>query len=798
MKGIYHAVLLFFVALPFGLLHAQQIPQSADSSRPDAAATDTSATATAADAAQLLSRLNQVYITLNRINYTTGTKLNVQDIEKELANVTDHLRGLKENLSAENRTLTVSTLQMYEILIVEMLGDLEEWRELLQDYEDKLRYMTTRLDTIRNDSAFRRLRRNEALRAQYGEQLKAGRQKFRTADSTLKLSLAKINTLQTRISEDYIEVTEARNKVRRQLRAFTNRTFTKEAPYLWEIGPKTSYADIKSKAARSYVAERNAMGYYFSKRYWNRVFLLLTGLLFFAWVAYNFRVTKKLGLESLLRYFKFLRPVPVIASLLVVFILSPFFDLNAPAVYTEIMQLGLLAVLTVFFAVHWPRGLFAYWMGIVVLFLLFAFSRTMVTPGFGERGYLLLLNAVAAGYTALFLKRLQRRKAFEKFVRAVLLTGITLNIAAVLFNIFGRTTLAQTLGSTSVFSLTQIVGLAVFIQVMSEAFYLQVRKSRLVQHLHAPVSYEQVAPRFRNLLTLVVLMLWAIVFASNLHVYGPIYKNVSRFLRIERHLGSTAFTYGNLLVFAGVLWVSFILQKFTGYFMGIVDDHNEMNENIGRKGNRLLFIRLVIVIAGFLLAVAASGLPVDKLTIVFSALGVGIGLGLQNIVNNFVSGIILIFERPFHIGDTIEIGGKLGRVKNISVRSSVIHTDKGAEIIVPNGDLLSQQVINWTLTNRHVLAELRLILTGSPNFRMVKSLVLDMLKGHPELIAEKEPQVLIEEITHTGLSLLIQFWIKDISNVDEIQSEIKTKIYTCFREHELQLSAHPVTYVKQL
>ncbi|MDQ3842680.1 MAG: hypothetical protein M3342_01500 [Bacteroidota bacterium] len=213
---------------------------------------------------------------------------------------------------------------MYEILIVEMLGDLEEWRELLQDYEDKLRYMTTRLDTIRNDSAFRRLRRNEALRAQYGEQLKAGRQKFRTADSTLKLSLAKINTLQTRISEDYIEVTEARNKVRRQLRAFTNRTFTKEAPYLWEIGPKTSYADIKSKAARSYVAERNAMGYYFSKRYWNRVFLLLTGLLFFAWVAYNFRVTKKLGLESLLRYFKFLRPVPVIASLLVVFILSPF------------------------------------------------------------------------------------------------------------------------------------------------------------------------------------------------------------------------------------------------------------------------------------------------------------------------------------------------------------------------------------------------------------------------------------------------------------------------------------------
>ncbi|HEU4470623.1 MAG TPA: mechanosensitive ion channel domain-containing protein, partial [Flavisolibacter sp.] len=328
--------------------------------------------------------------------------------------------------------------------------------------------------------------------------------------------------------------------------------------------------------------------------------------------------------------------------------------------------------------------------------------------------------------------------------------------------------------------------------------YLQVRKSRLKNGMEEPVSFEQVAPRFRNFLTMVVMSLWAIMFTNNLHLFGPIYKTIARFFETQRHLGSTAFTLGNLMVFALVLWISFILQKFTGFFMGIVDNDNVMNENIGRRGNRLLFARLLIVIAGFLLAIAASGLPVDKLTIVFSALGVGIGLGLQNIVNNFVSGIILIFERPFHIGDTIEIGGKLGRVKNISVRSSVIQTDKGAEIIVPNGDLLSQQVINWTLTNRHVLAELRLTLTGNPNFKLVKSLVLDIISREKGLITGKEPQVLIEEISNTELSILIQFWIGDINHADEIQSEIRTRLYAAFREHELQLSSRPVTYVKQL
>src|SRR5215218_7006649 len=753
MKLVSPYALLLFILFSFNL-HAQ------DSSR--TINIDTTA-ATEAMAAQLLSRLNQVYITLNRINYTTGSKLNVQDIEKELTEVSVNLHGLKENLASEDRNLTIRTLQMYEILIIEMLSDLEEWRALLLEYETKVRGMTGEIDALRKDSAFRRLRQNQELRAQYGAQLSAGKQKFRAADSTLKLSISKITSLQTKISENYIDATEARNKVRRQLRMSTNRTFTKEAPYLWQVSWKTSNDDIRTKAGKSYTAERNAMGYYFSKRYWNRLFLGLTGLIFFGWVFYNFRVTKKLQQQSETRPSQLLKSIPITASLILVFTLAPLFDLYAPAVYNQVMQLCLLVVLTLCFTRHWPRLLSWYWMGVIALFLLFGFSRTMINPGFIERWTLLILNVVAAAFTGLFLKRLQQI-VFPKFVRPVLLTGITLHIAAALFNIFGRTTLAQTLGSTSIFSLTQIIGLAAFLQLVTEAFYLQVQKSRLRNNMHTPVSYEQVAPKFNNILTLVVIILWALVFASNLHAYGPLYKSVNKFLSAERHLGSTAFTLANLLVFMLVLWVSFILQKFTGYFMGI----------------------------------AASGLPVDKLTIVFSALGVGIGLGLQNIVNNFVSGIILIFERPFHIGDTIEIGGKLGRVKNISVRSSVIQTDKGAEIIVPNGDLLSQQVINWTLTNRHVMAELRLNLTGSPNFRMVKALILDVIKSQPDLITHRQPQVLIEEITNTELLILVQFWISDINSADEIQSEVKTKIYACFQQHELQLSTRPVTYVKQL
>ncbi len=120
---------------------------------------------------------------------------------------------------------------------------------------------------------------------------------------------------------------------------------------------------------------------------------------------------------------------------------------------------------------------------------------------------------------------------------------------------------------------------------------------------------------------------------------------------------------------------------------------------------------------------AASGVPVDKITIVLGALGVGIGLGLQNIVNNFVSGIILIFDRPLQIGDVVEVGSHTGRVQEIGLRSSTLLTNDGAEVIIPNGDILSGQIVNWTLTNNQRRLVMELTVNGSNDMEHVSSLI---------------------------------------------------------------------------
>jgi small-conductance mechanosensitive channel len=94
------------------------------------------------------------------------------------------------------------------------------------------------------------------------------------------------------------------------------------------------------------------------------------------------------------------------------------------------------------------------------------------------------------------------------------------------------------------------------------------------------------------------------------------------------------------------------------------------------------------------------GIDLTKLTIIAGAFGVGIGFGLQNIVNNFVSGIILLFERPVSVGDTLQVGDDSGDLTHVGLRASVIRTFEGSEVIVPNGDLISEKVVNWTLSDQ--------------------------------------------------------------------------------------------------
>jgi small-conductance mechanosensitive channel len=178
-----------------------------------------------------------------------------------------------------------------------------------------------------------------------------------------------------------------------------------------------------------------------------------------------------------------------------------------------------------------------------------------------------------------------------------------------------------------------------------------------------------------------------------------------------------------------------------------------------------------------MLAVAASGFPLDKLTIIFSAFGVGIGFGLQNITNNLVSGMILAFEKPIQIGDIIEVNNRTGTVKEIGIRSSKLATGDGAEVIIPNGDLISQNVVNWTLSNSNRQIELLVNTARNTEIQKATTVLKDMMTKRNDIMTSPEPSVFLNGVSDTAIEFRVQFWAADIANYMDLRSKVLIDIY---------------------
>ena len=263
-------------------------------------------------------------------------------------------------------------------------------------------------------------------------------------------------------------------------------------------------------------------------------------------------------------------------------------------------------------------------------------------------------------------------------------------------------------------------------------------------------------------------------FATNINLLDIITFKITSLLSETHVIGSFNFTYGGTILFLAIIWIANFLQKYVAYFFGDIGDDASFDNKSHRSW--LLITRLVLLVSGFLLAIAASGFPVDRITVILGALSVGIGLGLQSIVNNFVSGIILIFDRTMRVGDTIEIGDKKGLVKEISVRSSTLLTPEGAEVIIPNGNILSQNIVNWTLSNSNIRVELPFSFDKTELSEDERKGIIEIIKSSPYVMAQKKPEIFINTITSQATQLKIYFWCKEVSKSEKARSEIYTSI----------------------
>jgi small-conductance mechanosensitive channel len=235
------------------------------------------------------------------------------------------------------------------------------------------------------------------------------------------------------------------------------------------------------------------------------------------------------------------------------------------------------------------------------------------------------------------------------------------------------------------------------------------------------------------------------------------------------------------MVFLMIIWISSIISQFINFLFGGDGSATSKKNKIGTMA---LVVRLGVLAIGFFIAVGAAGIPLEKISLIIGALGVGIGFGLQTIVNNLVSGIILAFERPIQVGDQIEVAGKSGIVQEIGIRASRISNFEGADIIIPNGDLLSQHLTNWTHSNRNRRVELRVKVDREADVSKVTNLLTSVLKNREDIMTAPGPSVLITGFQANWVEYQLLFWSEDLGNTGGLMHSVITELSQVFeREH---------------
>lgn len=252
-------------------------------------------------------------------------------------------------------------------------------------------------------------------------------------------------------------------------------------------------------------------------------------------------------------------------------------------------------------------------------------------------------------------------------------------------------------------------------------------------------------------------------------------------------MGERFVTLGGLLflvlLFVVVIFVSRIIRdRIIMRIFEKTDFPESLEYGIAR------IIGYIMMLIGFYMAFQIVGIDLSSLAFIAGAVGVGIGFGLQNIINNFVSGIIILGERPIAIGDRIDVGGTAGRVVKINLRSTTVITNDNITMIVPNADFISQTVTNWSHGDPKVRIRIPIGVAYGTDPRLVEKLLIEVAKENPKTLKEPKPTVLFDAFGDSSLNFELAAWTSEMTTRPKrYMSDMNFAIEKKLREHDIEI-----------
>ena len=777
-------VVLLFLVLALSANAAQQ--RTADSSKTVGIASPTT-TPTASAAIPLEEVANQAMQVDNLIR---GFATNLADIN-EVETIEKLLPQMRANLALELQSTNnilkeqpaLETLQSQEEIWQQRYLQLREWLNVLTDRTAKLQVALTQLKKL--EEVWSRTRDAEEAANAPGptvQQINRTLAAIQAAQQPYKTQREELLNLQSNLAEALADCNTALAQIGGLQQMAVGGLLTPQSPPIWA-------GDLAARAnsTRSYRLPQVAASYWADLLQYVRdpsrhmprhvvIFIVLSLVL----LAARRRLDKPDAAEDRSVYGAVVFDHVFAGALLVTLMIVTAPSSPVPVTVKRLFQIaGLVPIIILIRRAVLPIVLPAIY-GLAILLAIDTLRRAVASePPMGQ-GVLVLeavIGIVVVGWPLVYGARKPAQSLYEariprQLVAASIMFVLSIGLVA---GVFGYMRLARLAISGVLAGGALALELYASVQVAMGlvAYALRIPPLgllRLVQHHRSTLE----ARIFRLSLWLIA-GAWLTRYLDYLGLLPPAQSLAAQFLDTRLEKGAISTSIGDIGAFLITVLCAYLLSSFIRFVLE-EDVYPRTGIATGQSYALSSLLNYTILAVGFVLAIGFLGVDMTKMTVLAGAFGVGIGFGLQSIVNNFVSGLILLFERPIHVGDSVQIGNLQGRVRRIGIRASIIRTGQGAEMIVPNANLVTQEVTNWTLTDQLR----RLDLPVGVNYGAAPKKVIELLEGvaraHPNVMKLPEPRCLFMSYGDSSINFELRVWTEH-SNAQQIHSDLSVAIY---------------------
>jgi small-conductance mechanosensitive channel len=705
-------------------------------------------------------------------------------IEEDLPVISGEITvRLEENSRIIRRNPSLENLRRLEREWHNLREELSKWSRTLAKRVSELEFESERLAGLRQTweqtESFKAKLPHEVL-----QRIQSLLVDIKATQNAVGSQRAEVLVLQSRVTEQHTRASQAVNSIERARAEMLQQVFLRDSPPIWSASLWSHWTGELVQETQQSISRQVAALLAFGERSVSRfvvhgaIFLALLGAL--VWLKNSLEAK---GEAPRFQYAALLIEAPVSAALVGSLLISGWMYPQAPRLLWPILgALGLIPATVLLRRLLDPHLIPV--LGALIGFYLVDQLRTVAASQALLSRWLFLAEALGGAFFSGWLVRSKRLSRVPEGNRNGLWKTIAFGARVALVT-FGFVAVMNSLGYQSLSNLVCNALLAsAYLALMFYAL-ARVADSVVLAVLSVPpVGRLAVVDRNRSLLYAracrfvrwVVLILWVISLLDAVALRGLAFRSLKEIWAAKVALGSSFhLTVGDVILFVLTVWAAFLVSAVLRFVLQ-EEVYPRVQLAPGLYYSISQMLHYAVLLTGFFIGIALLGVNLTKLTILVGAFGVGIGFGLQNIVNNFFSGIILLFERPVKVGDLIQVENTEGVVKTIGIRASIVRTSAGSEIVVPNGNLISNPLTNWTFSQRQRLISIPIAVPADSPVQHVIDVLKQTAAEHPHIVKSPPAEVLMTGFGGGSLNLEVRAWTERFEDWSRIRSDLALAI----------------------